>query len=587
MSNKILISGGKVFTGSKEDKASIQNIYIENGVIKKISSEKIEVSKDTRIIDASSKWVTPGFIDTHTHYDAEVIVSPGLLESARHGVTSVVMGSCSVSAVLNNPEETSDSFTRVEAIPREVFLPILEEKKSWQTPQEWVDYIERQPLGVNVSSFLGHSDLRVKAMGIDRALSHDIKASPEEQTKMQTILNEALDAGFLGLSTMDNPWDKMDGDKYWSHKTPSFYSTWKERKPLLSILRERNAILQGAPNLVTRISAVNYMLSSVGIGRKPLKTTMIAMMDLIADRGLFNVLQLGCHTINKVLNGNFRMQSTPSPFTVYYDGVDSVMFEEFPAGEAMRHLAKNIDERNDLIRDPEFRKTFKKALAKKYTPRVWHRDLGMAVVLECPDQSIIGKNFIQIAEEKGGHPAEVFLDYIVKYDKQIKWTTTIANDRKDKYHRLYNFEHNIISFSDAGAHLNNMAFYDFPLQMMKNVKDTHDAGKPMMSMEKCVWRVTGELADWFGLDCGHIQEGRVADINIIDPALFHTVQETVEEDIIPEFNNCPRLVNRNNVMQQVLVGGHVIYEDGKFVEGYGKTKKYGRYLGGGHTAKAS
>ena len=126
MEKQILIRNGKVFTGNPDEKAAIQNILIRNGKIEKVSREPILCSAETEIIDASGKWITPGFIDTHTHYDAEVIASPGLKESARHGVTTVILGSCSVFAIYNNPEETSDSFTRVEAIPRSVMLPLME-----------------------------------------------------------------------------------------------------------------------------------------------------------------------------------------------------------------------------------------------------------------------------------------------------------------------------------------------------------------------------------------------------------------------------------------------------------------------------
>jgi N-acyl-D-aspartate/D-glutamate deacylase len=573
-----IIQGGLVYTGHRNKDARIQDILIEGGRIQKIATT-ILPKEDTTIIDAKGKWIVPGFIDSHTHYDAELIASPGLEESARHGVTSIILGSCSVSAVYNNAEDTSDFFTRVEAIPREIMLPLLEREKSWSTPKEWIEYIEKLPLGINVASFIGHSDIRSKAMGIGRSVSETATATLEEQKQMNAMLNEALDEGFLGLSTMDNPWDKMDGDKYWSHKTPSFYSSWKERKTLIDTLRKRDAILQGAPNLVTRVNALRYMMASTGIFRKPLKTTMIALMDLIADRWIAPLVSFGSAVFNRVFQSDFRMQSTPVPFTVYYDGVDSVMFEEFPSGEAMRHLAKNIDERNDMIRNPKFREEFKAEIKKKFAPKVWHRDLSLAFILECPEEELIGKNFYQIAEEKKEHPIDTFLDLIVKYDKQISWTTTIANDRKEKLKNLYNFSHNLISFSDAGAHLTNMAFYDFPLQMMKNVYDSIQNKKPIMTMEKCFWRLSGEQADWFGLDCGYIQEGKIADINILDPQHFHVIKEQVHKAPIEAFDNFIRLVNRNkNVVSQVLVGGEIIYENNDFVKGYGKERKYGRFL---------
>lgn len=572
-----LICNAKVFTGHKDEQATVKNVYIKNGKVEALSSDPILVDDSVIKIEAAGKWLTPGFIDTHTHYDAEVIASPGLKESARHGVTTVVLGSCSVTAIYNNPEETSDSFTRVEAIPREVMLPLMEKEKSWSTPKEWVDYITKKPLGINIASFIGHSDIRVKAMGMHRSVQDNEKATPQEQKYMSQLLNEALDEGFLGMSTMDSPWDKMDGEKYWSHKTPSFYASWKERKPLIEILRERDAILQGAPNLVTRISAANYMLASSGLFRKKkLKTTMIALRDLIGDRYILSLVGGLSKIVNRYLKADFRMQSPPCPFTVYYDGVDSVMFEEFPSGEALRDLAKNLDRRNEKIRDSKFRENFKREIKNKFAPKVWHKDLSRSVILKCPDSSLIGKNFYQVAEERGQHPVDTFLDLIIDYDKQITWTTTIANDRPEKYPLIYDNAYNLISFSDAGAHLNNMAFYDFPLQMIRRVQESIDRGRPIMTMEKCIWRLTKELADWFQIEGGEVKVGAPADVVIIDPDYLSNVKNEVTEAPIEEFGNYIRLVNRSpKTVHSVFVNGQLIYENDDFVEGYGKTKKFG------------
>lgn len=574
----LLIENGTVYTGNPNQKAKTLSILIENGVIKQVSEQSISVSNEVKKIDASGMWVMPGFLDTHTHYDAEIIASPGLKESARHGVTTVVLGSCSVSAIYNNPEETSDCFTRVEAIPREVMLPLMEQKKTWNSPKEWIEYIESSSLGINVSAFVGHSDLRVKVMGMERSVKEGEKATEKERKEMELLLKDALDAGFLGMSTMDSPWDKMDGEKYWSHKTPSFYASWKERRNLIELLRKENAILQGAPNLVTRVSAGNYMMASTGIFRKPLKTTMIAMMDLIGDRYILNLTNFLSTLFNKGFKADFRMQSPPVPFTVYYDGVDSVMFEEFPSGEALRDLAKNLERRNKKMKDPAFRNAFKKEIKNKFAPKVWHKDLSKSIMLKCPDQSLIGKDFYTVAMERGEHPVDTFLDLIIDYDKQISWTTTIANDRKEKYKTLYDNSNNLISFSDAGAHLNNMAFYDFPLQMIKRVHDSISTNQPLMSMEKCVWRLTKELADWFNIEGGEIVEGKPADIVLIDPSKLGNITGKVEEAPIEEFNQYPRLVNRHQgVVCQVIVNGNVIYKDNDFVAGYAKERCTGEF----------
>lgn len=576
----ILIKNGLFFSGEPNQKASKQDILIDaQGRIQEIGANQSFSIEGLEIIDAEGKWIVPGFIDSHTHYDAEVLASPGLKESARHGVTSIIMGSCSVSAIYNSPEDISDSFTRVEAIPREVMLPLLEKEKTWNSPKEWKAYINKLPLGINIASFIGHSDIRMSAMGIERSLSEKESATKQEKEQMLRMVTEALDEGFIGLSTMDNPWDKMDGERYWSHKTPSFYSSWKERRPLINLLRKRNAIFQGAPNLVTRYNALNYMFASTGLFRKPLKTTMIALMDLIGDRYIYPLVAFASRAINTVGNANFRMQSPPCPFTVYYDGVDSVMFEEFPSGAALRHLAKELDTRDELLEDPIFRANFKKEIKKKFAPKVWHKDLSKSYILDCPDKSLIGKNFYEIAEETHTHPVDVFLDIIIKYDKKIRWTTTIANDRKENYKRLYNFPYNLISFSDAGAHLNNMAFYNFPLKMIKEVQESIDKGNPIMSMEKCIWRLTKEQGDWFELDCGYLAKGKIADLVILNPEKFENITENIENEPIEEFENYVRLVNRNEgVVSKVLVGGKIIFENERFVDGYAQSKKFGRFI---------
>lgn len=416
-------------------------------------------------------------------------------------------------------------------------------------------------------------------MGIERSLMDGEVATKEEQKYMNQLLNDALDEGFLGLSTMDNPWDKMDGDRYWSRKTPSFYSSWKERKPLLKLLRKRNGILQGVPNVVTRLNAINYMFSSIGLWRKSLKTTMLAMMDLVGDRYIYYLVALGTWLTNLVGRGDFRMQSLPCQFTVYYDGVDSVMFEEFPSGQALRHLAKNLDEQKDLIKDDRFRHQFKRDIKRKFAPKVWHKDLGKAVIIDCDNQDLIGKNFYQLSNETNQHPVDAFLDTILKYDKRIKWTTTIANDRLSSLKKVYQYRYNIMSFSDAGAHLTNMAFYNFPLKMIKTVQDSIDAANPIMTMEKCIWRLTKEQADWFEIDCGYLAEGKRADLAILDPNHFSSISETVEESTIAAFNDTKRLVNRNeDVVSCVMVNGQIIYKNNDFVDGYGSSKTFGQFL---------
>lgn len=226
------------------------------------------------------------------------------------------------------------------------------------------------------------------------------------------------------------------------------------------------------------------------------------------------------------------------------------------------------------MKDPAFPNAFKKEIKNKFAPKVWHKDLSKSIILKCPDQSLIGKDFYTVAMERGKHPVDTFLDLIIDYDKQISWTTTIANDRKEKYKTLYDNPNNLMSFSDAGAHLSNMAFYYFPLQMIKRVHDSISANQPLMSMEKCVWRLTIELADWLNIEGGEIAEGKPADVVLNDPCKLGHITEKVKEAPIEDFNQYPRLVNRcQGVVCQVIVNGNAIYEDNDFVAEYAKVKR--------------
>ena len=182
----VVIKGGRYFDGSGEA-SSIQNVAIKDGKIVKVFDGVFSDDQADRVIDAQGKWITPGFLDTHTHYDAELLVSPSLSESVRHGVTTVLVGSCSLSMVCSDYEDASDIFTRVETVPRERVLPILQKNKTWSSPKQWVNYVKQLPLGPNLISFLGHSDMRVAAMGLSRATDLSVKPTEAEMQKWKGI----------------------------------------------------------------------------------------------------------------------------------------------------------------------------------------------------------------------------------------------------------------------------------------------------------------------------------------------------------------------------------------------------------------
>ncbi|WP_019142690.1 N-acyl-D-amino-acid deacylase family protein [Noviherbaspirillum massiliense] len=580
MSYDLIIRDGLFFDGSGAP-GQRRDIGIKDGRIAAVSATPLETS-GAEVIEAAGRWVMPGFLDTHTHYDAELLVAPALKESVRHGVTTVTVGSCSISMILSEPEDCSDLFTRVESVPRAQVLPLLQKRKTWSTPRDYVDFLERHPLGPNVTSFLGHSDLRVKVLGLARAVDPNVHPTEEEMRRMEAILEEGLDAGLLGLSTMTLPWDKLDGDRFRSRSLPSTYASWKEYRRLNRILRRRGRIHQGAPNVVTKVNALLFLFASCGLFlRKPLKTTLITLMDPKADRWLHRVVGKLAHFANKVFDADFRWQALPTPFEVYADGIDLVIFEEFGAGQMALHLTEEIA-RNALFQDEAYRRKFRRDYEKRWSPRVWHRDFHDARIVGCPDAALVGQTFGQVADARGIHPVDAFLDLVVAHGRLLRWHTVIANDRPEAVKRIMQEPAILVSFADSGAHIRNMAYYSFPLRFLKLVRDAEREGRPLMPIEKAVWRVTGELADWFGVDAGHLRLGDRADVVVVNPEALDARLEAYHEAPMEELDGLMRMVNRSDgAVDAVLISGRVAFRDGRFAPDFGHARGYGQFLPAG------
>ncbi len=515
MTYDTIIRNGRWFDGSGAASA-VRHLGIRGGHVVAVSPDPLDETGCSHVIDATGKWVLPGMLDIHTHYDVEVLDGPGLAESLRHGVTTVMLGSCSLSTIHVGGVDAGDLFGRVEAIPREHVIGAVDRHKTWKTCEQYVDALESRPLGPNVAAFIGHSDMRTAVMGLDRATTGSVRPSKREQAEMERMLGEALRAGFVGLSSQQLLFDKLDGDTCRSRTLPSTYAKPRELRRLKSLLRRAGRILQSGPDIKNPLNVASQLAQSLGIVRNPLKTSLLSAADVKANP--YAILALGpLARIVNALGGNFRWQHLPVPFEVYADGIDLVVFEEFGAGAAALHLRDEV-ERDELLRDEQYRRQFRKDYENKFGVRVWHRDFFDADIVDCPDDSVIGKSFGQVGRDRGGlHPVDAFLDLVVEHGRALRWRTTISNHRPDVLKKLARDPAIQMGFSDAGAHLRNMAFYNMGLRLLRHVRDAEKAGTPFMTIEQAVHRLTGELADWYRLDAGHLRVGDRADVVIVDP----------------------------------------------------------------------
>jgi N-acyl-D-aspartate/D-glutamate deacylase len=557
-----VIRNGRWFDGTGAPSA-VRNIGIRDGRVATVTTAPLDGAE---VIDAAGCWVIPGIIDIHTHYDAEVLAAPSLTESLRHGVTTVIMGSCSLSTVHVGADDAADLFGRVEAIPHEHVVRIVGEKKTWQTAQQYIEALEALPLGPNVTAFIGHSDIRAAVMGLDRATRKEVRPTKAEQARMEELLAEALDAGFIGLSSQQLLFDKLDGDVCRSRTLPSTYARGRELRRLKAQLRQRDRALQSGPDITHPHNIVSQALQSLGIGRPRLKTSLLAAADMKSTPGGMWITVLLAALVNR-LGADFRFQHLPVPFEVYADGIDLVIFEEFGSGAAALHL-KDEMARNELLHDESYRRWFRKDYDSKHGPRAWHRDFFDAEIVACPDSTLIGKSFGDVGLERNGlHPVDAFLDLVLEHGADLRWRTTISNHRPKMLRQLATKGGIQMGFSDAGAHLRNMAFYNCGLRLLRHVRDAERSGQPFLTVERAVHRLTGELADWYRLDAGHLRVGDWADLVIVDPERLDASLDGYHEAPIAAYGGMTRMVNRNDdTVRSVMVAGRTVFADGSPTE---------------------
>jgi N-acyl-D-aspartate/D-glutamate deacylase len=177
---------------------------------------------------------------------------------------------------------------------------------------------------------------------------------------------------------------------------------------------------------------------------------------------------------------------------------------------------------------------------------------------------------------------DVFLDLVVQYGKKVRWRTLIANHRPAEIARMISEPAALIGFADSGAHIRNMAFYSFPLRMLKLVRDAELRGAPFMPIERAVHRLTGEIGAWLGIDAGFLREGDRADLVVVDPSALDARLDAYHVAPMDGLGGLVRMVNRSDgVVDAVLVNGRVAFSGGALDARVGTRGGFGRFLSGG------
>ncbi len=275
-----VISEALVFDGTGGEPQHI-DIALKDG---KIVAKGLSLPREqaTEVIDGEGQWLMPGLLDIHTHLDLEVDLDPRLPEVVRHGTTTVLVGNCSLGTCFGKQIEGEqnpivDCFTRVENIPKAVLAKCVD-AITWDNTADYMKHFADLPLGPNVAAFVPHSMLRVEVMGLQASVTR--KPTDAELEKMAGLLDQALDEGYMGMSTDGLPFHYMANDPNTDKRIPTQFAPRGEMKRLLQVVRDRDRVWQTTPIIENRLKAFLYFAFTSGrLFGKTLKTSALSVME--------------------------------------------------------------------------------------------------------------------------------------------------------------------------------------------------------------------------------------------------------------------------------------------------------------------
>ena len=540
MSYDLIIRHGTVIDGTggprrHADVAVHQGRIAEIGVVKESAG---------RVIDASDLIVAPGFIDPHTHYDAQICWDPLISCSSWHGITTVVMGNCGVGIAPCKPsvrEVATWDLVNVEAIPFEVLNRGI--TWEWESFPEYMDAAAKRSKAINLAFLAPLTPFRHFVIGEE---SMERAASPNETARIKALLKEAVAAGAFGFSTTNI----LQHIGYQGRPLACRMASDNELKAYCNALRELG---KGAIEIaLTRTPAVmtddEYALLDMLLTESARPVTWLALMkrydlpesyhetmrraDPLIKRGAIPQIS-NLRLVNEL--------DLRSPF----------MLASFPSW--VKAFNQPVETQKRLYSDPEFRAAFRGDLK---TPRVFHGIWSLLWVKEVGDprlKPLEGRTVEEIAHQRGKDGLDTFLDLALEDDLRLVYTMA----RFDVPEDLLADSRTLIGLSDGGAHVDMLCDAGYCTELLGSAVRE----KQLMSLEYAVKRLTSEPADFFGIrDRGRLAIGAAADIAIFD---FNTVGSSAER---PESRrDLPgggrRLVVPAHGVNYTIVNGEILYED--------------------------
>lgn len=618
-----LIRDALVFDG-RSDEPEPLDVAVVDGRIAEVGS-KLDASEAREVVDAEGRWLAPGLWDIHTHLDLEVELDPSLSEVVRHGTTTAVVANCSIGVPFGRQnadghDPVVSCFARVENIPKSVLRNVAD-RITWDNPTDYLRHFDDMPLGANIVPMIPHSMLRIEAMGLERAISEP--PTEDDLQRMESILEDAMKDGYAGFSTDMLPFHYLSDDPHREKRIPANHAPYSEVKRLTNVVRRYDRVWQATPEKDKPHNVIRwFMLSSGRFFGKPLKVTAVAALDVVTNRSLAKLGVAMTRVINSwFVNGKFRLQALAAPFRVYADGMITPLAEENPVLRELNAIdLVDSDARLALLNDPDFckrframwyydKKGFSVARVKRWLRIMddsFSRDLKDMVMTERPVAAWDGESLQDVYERlldwqarpsgrgrtrrttigpRSAQEAEVFAsfpnpvgddcDFILHllrhFDTDLRWFVLAANDDDDRMARVLFDPQTLPGFSDSGAHLTNMAYYDSNLRGLQIAQR-----RSLRDVAYHIGRLTRVPAEFWGMDdrLGTIEPGRQADLVLIDPAALAAYDSDANTTFgYRQAVDAEQMLNRSDgVVTDVWVAGTRAWKDAAPTEALGTTQ---------------
>ena len=531
------LTGGTIIDGSGAP-GYRGDVGIRDGVIVALG---VVTGDALRTLDATGRVVCPGFVDIHTHYDAQVLWDRQLSCSPWHGVTTVVLGNCGFGVAPMRPEHRDTimrTLEKVEGMSYEALSAGLGESWPFTTYPEYLDALEERGCAINLAAVIGHSPLRLYVMGEDAT---EREATDLEVDQMQALVREAMESGAIGFSTSMAPTHHGAGGK----PVPSRLASFAEVDALVGAMRESGrGVLQAAQgkplfnkefvDLATRHGVpITWTALLAGMAGPGSHQRFLRTAAEHAAAGLTIVPQVACRPIMF----DFHL-AEPYPFEI------------LPAF----HGAMRTDSAGKLAlyANADFRAQFKRESAEdaKNVNAGW--PARAVISRHDADPSLEERPVVEVAAERGVDPVDLVLDLSIESGLTARFRFAFLNHDQSEVRDLIQDPNTVITLSDAGAHADQLCDACFSPPLLGHWVREQGA----LTLERAVHALTARPAKLMGLsDRGLLALGRPADVVVFDP-------ETVAPAPLRRLRDLPggaeRLVADALGVDAVIVNGQLL-----------------------------